>query len=79
MAPRLFDLAQQGCSTVQVVVSMVVITLFVPCIANFHDYQRVRRTTSATGVAATVFPLALLVGGMLNIVPARSSGKDKNN
>ncbi|MCB0053538.1 MAG: hypothetical protein KDE24_28790, partial [Caldilinea sp.] len=53
---------------VQVVVSMVVITLFVPCIANFLMIVKEYGARIGLAVAATVFPLALLVGGLLNIV-----------
>ena len=68
-AAGLFDLAQQGLlDPVQVVVSMVVITLFVPCIANFLMIVKEYGARIGLAVAATVFPLALLVGGLLNIV-----------
>ena len=68
-AAGLFDLAQQGLlDPVQVVVSMVVITLFVPCIANFLMIIKEYGARIGLAVAATVFPLALLVGGLLNIV-----------
>ena len=52
----------------QIVVSMVVITLFVPCIANFLMIVKEYGARTGLAVAATVFPLALLVGGVLNIV-----------
>ena len=71
-AAGLFDLAQQGLlDPVQVVVSMVVITLFVPCIANFLMIIKEYGARIGMAVAATVFPLALLVGGVLNIVLSR--------
>ncbi len=71
-AAGLFDLAQQGLlDPVQVVVSMVVITLFVPCIANFLMIVKEYGARIGMAVAATVFPLALLVGGLLNIVLSR--------
>jgi len=68
-AAGLFDLAQQGLlDPVQIVVSMVVITLFVPCIANFLMIVKEYGVRIGLAVAATVFPLALLVGGVLNVV-----------
>ena len=68
-AAGLFDLAQQGLlDPVQIVVSMVVITLFVPCIANFLMIVKEYGARIGLAVAATVFPLALLVGGVLNLV-----------
>ncbi len=71
-AAGLFDLAQQGLlDPVQVVVSMVVITLFVPCIANFLMIVKEYGARIGLAVAATVFPLALLVGGLLNLVLSR--------
>lgn len=71
-AAGLFDLAQQGLlDPVQVVVSMVVITLFVPCIANFLMIVKEYGVRIGLAVGGVVFPLALLVGGMLNIVLSR--------
>jgi len=66
-AAGLFALALSGAMTNnQIVVSMVVITLFIPCIANvmmiFKEYGW--RVTAA--VALTVFPLAFAVGGVVN-------------
>ena len=67
-AAGLFDLAQQGLlDPVQVVVSMVVITLFVPCIANFLMIVKEYGARIGLAVAGVVFPLALLVGGALNV------------
>src|SRR5690606_9999627 len=66
-AAGLFALALSGGMTNnQIVVSMIVITLFIPCIANvmmiFKEYGW--RVTAA--VALTVFPLAFAVGGVVN-------------
>jgi ferrous iron transport protein B len=67
-AAGLFAMAQEGLlDPVQIVVSMVVITLFVPCVANFLMIVKEYGARTGLAVAATVFPLALLVGGMLNI------------
>ncbi len=66
-AAGLFDLAQQGLlSPKQIVVSLVTITLFVPCIANF--FVIIKERGWKTGMAITLFivPFAFLVGGLLN-------------
>lgn len=66
-AAGLFDLAQQGLlSPKQIVVSLVTITLFVPCIANF--FVIIKERGWKTGMAITMFivPFAFLVGGLLN-------------
>jgi len=51
---------------VQVLVSVVTMTLFIPCVANFLMIAKERGLRSATLVAGIVFPYALLVGGTLN-------------
>ena len=71
-AAGLFQLSRDGLMTpTQVVVSMVVITLFVPCIANLLMIVKEYGARTALAVAATVFPLAILVGGLLNLVQSR--------
>ena len=62
-AAGLFMLARDGLMTPeQVVVSLIVITLFVPCIANLMVIVKEHGLKVAVGVAATVFPLAFGVG-----------------
>ncbi len=51
---------------VQVVVSLVVITLFVPCIANFFMMIKERGLRTASAMVAFIVPFAFLVGGILN-------------
>ncbi len=51
---------------VQLVVWMVTITLFVPCIANFFIMIKERGVRTAVLMAAIITPMALLVGGALN-------------
>jgi ferrous iron transport protein B len=51
---------------IQVVVSLVVITLFVPCIANFFMMVKERGFKTAFAMAAFIFPFAFAVGGALN-------------
>jgi ferrous iron transport protein B len=67
-AAGLFSLARAGLLTpTQMVVSLVVITLFVPCIANLLVIAREHGRRTALWVAAFVFPFAFLVGGALNL------------
>lgn len=66
-AAGLFAMAQKGMLTpVQSVVSLVTITLFVPCLANFFMIVKERGIKTASGIIAIVFPAAFLVGGILN-------------
>jgi ferrous iron transport protein B len=51
---------------VQVVVALVTITLFIPCIANFFMIIKERGLKTAAFVALFIFPFALLVGAGLN-------------
>jgi len=68
-AAGLFVLARQGQMTPeQVVVSLIVITLFVPCIANLMVIIKEHGLKVAAGVAATVFPLAFEVGAAVHWV-----------
>lgn len=50
----------------QVVVAMVTITRFIPCIASVVVIARERGTRTAASITALVFPLAFLTGGVLN-------------
>lgn len=52
----------------QVIVSMVVITLFVPCIANFFVIVKEMGPRKAVGMVAFIFPFAILVGGIVNFI-----------
>jgi ferrous iron transport protein B len=54
--------------TRQAIVSLIVITLFIPCIANVLIIVKEYGGCVATGVALTVFPLAFLVGGLVNFL-----------
>ncbi len=66
-AAGLFAMAEKGMLTpVQSVVSLVTITLFVPCLANFFMVVKERGIKTALGIIAIVFPIAFLVGGILN-------------
>lgn len=68
-AAGFFVLARQGLlSPAQVLVSLVTLTLFVPCIANVLMIVKEQGWRVALGIAAFVFPMAFLVGGVLNLV-----------
>ena len=66
-AAGLYDMSRDGLlDPVQLVVSMVTITLFIPCIANFFIMIKERGIRTALWMAAFITPMALLVGGALN-------------
>jgi ferrous iron transport protein B len=66
-ATGLFLMQSQGLLTpLQVVVAMVTITLFIPCIASVMMIAKERGWRSAIGIMVLVFPLAFLAGGLLN-------------
>ncbi len=66
-AAGLFMLSKQGLlDPVQTVVSLVVVTLFVPCIANFFVMVKEQGVKAAVYMVAFIFPFAFAVGGVLN-------------
>jgi len=66
-AAGLFAMQKQGLLTpVQVVVALVTITLFVPCIAQFFVTIKERGLKVALAMIAFIFPFAVLVGAALN-------------
>ena len=65
-ATGLFVMQSEGLLTpLQVVVAMVTITLFVPCVASVMVIAKERDWRTALAMIGIVFPLALLVGGLL--------------
>ena len=52
----------------QILVAMVTITLFMPCIANFLMIAKEHGTKVAFSMAAFIFPFAFFVGGMVHRV-----------
>ena len=50
----------------QILVAMVTLTLFIPCIANFLMIAKEQGTKIAMSMAAFIFPFAFLVGGLVN-------------
>jgi len=68
-AARLFDVHGGGAiSGVPLVVAMVTVTLFVPCIAQLMVMQKERGWRTALAVTAIIFPFAFGVGYLLNLV-----------
>jgi ferrous iron transport protein B len=51
----------------QIVVSMTVITLFIPCIANVFIIVKEHGWKIALGMAAFIFPFAFLIGGLVRL------------
>ena len=68
-AAGLFQLAHAGRLTgVQAVVALTVMTLFVPCVANFLMIIKEQGLKAATGILAFVTLVALSTGAALNLV-----------
>jgi ferrous iron transport protein B len=67
-AAGLFDMARDGqLSALQMMVSLVVITLFIPCFANFLMIVKEFGPRTAVAVTAFILPTAFLVGGAVNV------------
>ena len=65
-AAGLFIMVSQGLlNPVQIVVAMVTVTLFIPCFASVLMIAKERGWRTATGMILLIFPLAFLVGGLL--------------
>jgi ferrous iron transport protein B len=68
-ATGLFLMESQGLmNPLQVVVAMVTITLFIPCIASLMMIAKERGWKTAVSMFALIIPLAFLIGGLLNRV-----------
>jgi ferrous iron transport protein B len=68
-AAGLFELARGGqLSGVQAVVALTVMTLFVPCVANFLMIVRERGLRTASVLLGVITPIAVLTGAGLNHV-----------
>ena len=52
-------------SPLQVVVSIVTITLFIPCIASMFMIVKERGPKLGTAMIVFIFPFAILAGGLL--------------
>jgi len=65
-ATGLFLMQDDGLlNPIQVVVAMVTITLFIPCIASVMMIARESNWRTALGMVVLIIPLAFLVGGLL--------------
>jgi len=53
---------------VQVVVSLVTITLFIPCVANLFMIIKERGLKAAAWMTLFIFPFAIVAGGILNFI-----------
>jgi ferrous iron transport protein B len=70
----LYQMSQSGqLSTVQMVVGLVTITLFIPCLANFLVIIKERGIKTAMAITAFIVPFSFLIGGILNWI-LRASG-----
>ena len=68
-AAGLFQLARNGQLTgVQAVVALTVMTLFVPCVANFLIMVRERGIRVGLAIVAVITPVAIVTGAGLNYV-----------
>ena len=68
-AAGLFDMARQGAlSPVQIVVSLTVMTLFVPCIANFFIVIKEQGLKHALLITGFISCYAIAVGAALNLL-----------
>lgn len=68
-ATGLFVMESRGLlSPVQVVVAMVTITLFIPCIASVMMIAKEHSWGKAAGMLILIMPIAFLVGGILNLI-----------
>ncbi len=68
-AARIYDASSGGAiGGVPLIVSMVTITLFVPCIAQFMVMQKERGWRTAVAVTGIIFPFAFGVGYVLNLI-----------
>jgi ferrous iron transport protein B len=68
-AAGLFVLAKEGqLNSHQILVSLVTITLFLPCIAQFFMMVKERGLRKALGISAVVIPIAFGAGGIVNFL-----------
>lgn len=66
-ATRFFDLFGRGMiDATQTTVSLIVMTLFVPCLANLLMIVKERGLKIATAIVAFIYPFSFFVGGVVN-------------
>jgi small GTP-binding protein len=74
-AAGLLDMARGGhLSTADVAVSMVVITLFIPCIANVFMIVKERGWKVAGMMSAFIFPYAIAIGALVRLLFKAAGG-----
>jgi ferrous iron transport protein B len=68
-AAGLFILAKEGeLNSHQILVSLVTITLFIPCIAQFFMMVKERGLRKALWISVVIIPIAFGMGGMVNFL-----------
>lgn len=68
-AAGLFELVQQGrLDGNQVAVALIVLTLFIPCVANFFIIIKEQGWKKALAIVGFIIPLAVITGGLVNLV-----------
>lgn len=68
-AAGLYDMVREGqMNSVQIVVSLIVLTLFIPCVANFFMIIREQGLKKALYILAFITPFAIAVGGVVGWV-----------
>jgi len=68
-AAGLFEMVRSGAmNPVQIVTALIVLTLFIPCVANFFMIIREHGTKKALFILAFITPFAIAVGGVVGWV-----------
>jgi ferrous iron transport protein B len=68
-AAGLYEMVREGqMNPVQIVTSLIVLTLFIPCVANFFMIIREHGTRKALYILAFITPFAIAVGGIVSWV-----------
>jgi ferrous iron transporter FeoB len=68
-AAGFFDMATQGIiNPNQIIVATIVLTLFVPCIANFFVIAKENGTKTAFAMVLFIIPFALFIGTVMNFL-----------
>lgn len=66
-ATHFFDLFREGkLDDIQAIVSLIVMTLFVPCLANTLMIMKERGLKTMIAIVGFIYPFAFLVGGIIN-------------
>lgn len=72
-ATHFFDMYNHGrLDVTQTLVSLIVITLFVPCLANMLMIVKERGAKAAAAIVSFIYPFAFLAGGVVNWVVRKS-------